>query len=347
MEATQYAVNYKVLSEAVRELWLERQKMQNLSEASSDPKLPIQEGVEEAAQKLFHLADAPREEIDEGSIEVCRILLAIDDVRTEWKKWVNWQQTTSEGPDGSKELWQAMNSLQAVYSSELKPPFVDPHMEAARTPPTSPMQIAKMLEWKDCEGPAGVVWDTPRVNRELTTRGSEWTPDYLPPSWHEKLASIREDFAKRFEPKPEEVSPDQNSRPIESVDELILQGLAVNQIKKIHKDVSISEILDKADKLGVKMPDAANLASFKKEKLAERIDAQEKEQERRFEAAKLAEAADSLSELSTLYDKVVWLNGKGLAPKEIVDALHGEHSGLSHQKVSHLIRKHKEAKEAT
>ena len=345
MDATK-TINYETLSKAVRNLWLERQKMENLAVAASDPKMPIQEGVEHALDALFQIADAPKDAVDAESIEVCRLLLQIDKCRIEWQKWANWHQATGDGPDGSDELWNELNELQAVYSSEIKPPFTDPHVEAARVPPTTPKQIAMMLEWKDCEGPFGTVWDTARVNRELTTRGSEWTPDYVPPSHLEKLASIRLQFDKRFEPKPIEKTDDTSSRPIETVEELILQGLTANQIKKIHKDTSMVDIINEADELGIKLPEAANLSSYREARVSEKIVEQEREQERRFEAAGLAEAADNLTELSTLDEKVVWLNGKGLSPKEIVEALHGEHMNLSHQKVSHLIKKHKQAKKA-
>ena len=344
MDATTLKVDYEALSKAVRELWLERQKMQSLSEASSDPRLAIQENVEKALGKLFDLADAPQEQVDGEHIEVCRLLVQIDKCRIEWQKWINWHQTTGEGREGSDELWNELNELQNVYSSEIKPPFTDPHIEAARNPPTSPKQIAMMLEWKDCEGPFGVVWDTARVNRELTTKGSEWTPDYVVPSHLEKINNIKAEFEKRFEPKAIEVAEEGTSRPIETTEELILQGLTASQIKKIHKDTSILDIINEADDLGIKLPEAANLSSYREARLSEKIEEQEKETERRFNAAQLAADADDMSELSSLDDKVVWLHGKGLSPKEIVESLHGEHIGLSHQKVSHLIKKHKKAK---
>ena len=322
--------------------------MQNLAEASSDPRLAIQQNVEDALTHLFKLADAPINEIDGDHIEVCRLLLQVDKCRIEWTKWVNWHQTTGEMKEGSDELWNEMNELQQVYSTELKPPFTDPHVEAARIPPTTPKQIAQMLEWKDCEGPFGVVWDSARVNRELTTRGSEWTPDYVPPSFTEKIDGIKADFAKRFEVK-EEVKEEEGkpSRPIESIEELILQGLTAKQIKKIHKDASITDIITEAEDLGMKLPEAANLSSYREARLNEKIEEQEREQDRRFQAAQLAADADDMSELSNLDDKVIWLHSKGLAPKEIVDALHGEHTGLSHQKVSHLIKKHKQVNSAS
>ena len=327
--------SYLNISKAVRRLNLEQKNMVALSDAAGDPNLPIQSGVESAIKALFEFAAMPHDSFEQH-IEVFRLMLAIDRVKEEWDRWVQWHQESGQNPDGTDSLWSAINDLHQINDNELSKPGDSPHVHFSRG--VSERQIAKIMEWRTVDD-----WDIAKVQRELAKPGSEWTESYVPPSHQAKLDEITRQFVKRFSKPANDPSENGRPQPVETMEDLIFQGLNIKQIKKHYPDASTSHIIDVAEGLGVDLPDAMNLASVRAERIKERIAQTEKDQEERTAAMKLAHEAESIDSLNTMAEKIIWMHKEGHKPKQISEALKMEFPELSHQKVARMVRDYKQA----
>lgn len=328
--------------EAIDRIDYARRAMVEESDEKSQPDLPVTIMVEEAVKGLRTLALKPAEAWEDAGPDLYVAMAAVDPFLRAWDAWVSHHQATGEDADGTRTMWGLAVALAGAKVGARKPVKVNPHKESANG--VGNVQLAKMLEWRNPDR-------TPQMQKiaeELATPGTHWSEDYILPSYNRYVAELEAKWRQRYTDLPygptdedEEESEFGGRDAPESLDELIIQGLEARQILKM-KPVAVEEIEDRAMKLGIVLPDRANLASYRKPRLAESVAQSEAERQESIELESKADEILNQGPAESIEEKIYRLADNDLKAGDIRKVLENEHPDLTTRRVGTILKERKQ-----
>ncbi len=201
----------------------------------------IQPFVAEAAEKLFVLCDTT--EAEQAAWPLIREIDKFDDAFTACAQAM-LIAGADQDPSGGNAVWGAWEWAKKERDSQrvFRAPEPIPQLRAMRNPP-SPEQICKMYHWYDEHG----LPDVARLQREIDQPGSEFDPATWVNPWAEKYwGEMRVWWEQRCRDLETAGTSKkaQGAKPAvhESLEELILQGVNRDQIKKMVPGTTDDEI---------------------------------------------------------------------------------------------------------
>lgn len=215
------------------------------------PTKAVSDAIERAAVALFQVTDTMQVEFD-----AYELVLAIDGFEDAFDSWAQkFEQNASVDPGGGEEVWNAYRLAQAAkapHRYRLAEPVQQ--LVAGEVPRD---QIGKIYGWYIGD-PKDRVVDLERVQREVTTPGSEYKPDeWIHPydkRWREDVEERWAARGQRFEGEEAEAAQRATPRTApEPLDDLIrLPGMSIAQVAKM-KNITEDEVRIRAAALGESM----------------------------------------------------------------------------------------------
>lgn len=182
-------------------------------------------------------------EIDEMAYD---LVMTID----EWSEEVDrFRDSTSANPGGTREMWDAWAKVVAKATTEPVPHMLEAISTLARIQKCSPLQIAKIYEWRDEFGQpdANRVLMLIESNTDVPTVSPHWlrSQDKIKQKWEARQNRMRQQKTETPKPMPKYpvVAP-------ESMELLLNQGVPSKQIARM-KQVDQQTVIDYARELGL------------------------------------------------------------------------------------------------
>lgn len=176
------------------------------------------------------------------------LVMAIDD----WMDEVDrFRDDYTANPGGTEEVWKAWDRVQQLAIEEPVPVMLEAISTLAVLQKCSPLQIAKIYEWKDRFG----QWDQGRVLQAIESNQDYPTTN---PHWQRRRDKIKADWEARQnrerQQKTETPAPSKKFPKIapESMETLLNQGVPSKQIARM-KQVDQQTVIDYARELQIEV----------------------------------------------------------------------------------------------
>lgn len=319
-------------------------------EASDDPSLrryykqpsgierevkAISIALERAFVDLFH--ECHTREVEQ---DAWPLVLAIDNLEAKLTEFADRQLLeANQDPSGSPELWCAYEEvLRAKKPYCPKRPEPIKQLVSENVPRA---QIAKIYGFRRPDGSADVV----KLQEEIENPGKHYQPEtWVHPRDQQFWAEITAKWAARCD-KLDQAVEGRSQRPakrdaLETVEELILQGVHAEQIAKM-KRLSVDQVRTQAAEMGVSL-DAQSVGYFTYWEAQRGMEAQRQERLRQAMGHAAIHVHDELG--SDREARILAMRDDGHSPRTILDSLRMHFTDLQYADVALTLAKAERAR---